>query len=119
MRFTNLAALSVLLMSGVLRGDDTIVVEIIQNHITHLENKNYKAIARALKVNLDSVVAAVNGVGDGVSLQFCQQTFVNFVQIGHSPRAPQNSDAHFTAPQKPETLVITTYAQLAPYEQHY
>jgi RNA polymerase sigma-54 factor len=40
--------------------DDTIVVEIIKNHISHLENKNYKAIARTLKVNLDMVVSAVN-----------------------------------------------------------
>jgi RNA polymerase sigma-54 factor len=40
--------------------DDPVVVEVIQNHITHLENKNYKAIAKALKVSIDHVVAAVN-----------------------------------------------------------
>ena len=39
--------------------DDTIVTEIIENHLTHLENKNYKAIAKSLKVSLDDVIAAV------------------------------------------------------------
>ncbi len=39
---------------------DTIVTEIIRNHIKHLENKNYKAICRALKVSIKDVVAAVN-----------------------------------------------------------
>lgn len=39
---------------------DTIVTEIIKNHIKHLENKNYKAICRALKISIKEVVAAVN-----------------------------------------------------------
>ena len=39
--------------------DDTIVNEIIQNHLNHLENKNYKAIARALKKSMDEIIAAV------------------------------------------------------------
>ncbi len=39
---------------------DTIVSEIIKNHIKNLENKNYKAICRALKVSIKEVVAAVN-----------------------------------------------------------
>jgi RNA polymerase sigma-54 factor len=51
---------SLLVQARYLDLDDTIVVEIIQNHINHLENKNFKAIARALKVSLDTVVAAVN-----------------------------------------------------------
>ena len=38
----------------------TLVGDIIRNHIHHLENKNYKAICRALKVSLDEVIAAVN-----------------------------------------------------------
>jgi RNA polymerase sigma-54 factor len=39
--------------------DNTLVVEIIQNHLNHLENKNFKAIAKALKKSLDEVYAAV------------------------------------------------------------
>ena len=39
---------------------NTLVTRIIENHLTHLENKNYKAICRALKVGLDEVIAAVN-----------------------------------------------------------
>ncbi len=38
----------------------TLVCRIIEDHITHLENKNYKAICRALKVSLEDVIAAVN-----------------------------------------------------------
>lgn len=40
--------------------NDTIVTEIITNYLNHLENKNYKAIARALKTNLEDIVSAVN-----------------------------------------------------------
>ena len=43
-----------------LKLDNTIVTDIIKNHIKNLENKNYKAIARALKVSLKEVIAAVN-----------------------------------------------------------
>ena len=39
---------------------DTLVTRIISNHLNHLENKNYKAICRALKVSLEEVIAAVN-----------------------------------------------------------
>ncbi len=39
---------------------NSLVTEIISNHINHLENKNYKAICRALKATIDEVVAAVN-----------------------------------------------------------
>ncbi|MGD8845544.1 MAG: RNA polymerase factor sigma-54 [Desulfobacteraceae bacterium] len=39
---------------------DTLITKIISEHITHLENKNYKAICRALKVSMDEVIAAVN-----------------------------------------------------------
>lgn len=38
----------------------TVIIEIIQNHLHHLENKNYKAITRALKISIDEVVSAVN-----------------------------------------------------------
>ena len=40
--------------------DNTIVSEIIQNHLTHLENKNYKAVCRAMKIQMDDVIKAVN-----------------------------------------------------------
>ncbi len=40
--------------------DNTIVVDIITNHLNHLENKNYKAIVKALKASMDEVIAAVN-----------------------------------------------------------
>jgi RNA polymerase sigma-54 factor len=33
---------------------------IVRDHLGHLENRNFKAIARALKVDIDRVVAAVN-----------------------------------------------------------
>ena len=39
--------------------DHSMIVTIIQNHIKHLENKNYKAIAQALGVSFDEVLAAV------------------------------------------------------------
>ncbi len=38
----------------------TLVEHIISGHINHLENKNYKAICRALKVSMEDVIAAVN-----------------------------------------------------------
>jgi RNA polymerase sigma-54 factor len=39
---------------------NTLVTQIISDHIHHLENKNYKAICRALKVTMEEVFAAVN-----------------------------------------------------------
>ena len=39
--------------------EDSLVVQVIQNHFKHLENKNYKAIAQALGVSFDDVLAAV------------------------------------------------------------
>ena len=40
--------------------NNTLVTEVISNHLNHLENKNYKAICKALKVSMDEVIAAVN-----------------------------------------------------------
>jgi len=40
--------------------DDTIVTEIITHHLNHLENKNYKAVAKALKANIEDIISAVN-----------------------------------------------------------
>jgi len=39
--------------------ESTIVVDIINNYLNHLENKNYKAISAALKISVDEVVSAV------------------------------------------------------------
>ena len=41
-------------------GDNTLVTDIISNHLANLENKNYRAICRALKVKMEDVIAAVN-----------------------------------------------------------
>jgi RNA polymerase sigma-54 factor len=40
--------------------DDTIVTEIITHHLNHLENKNYKAISKTLKANIEDIISAVN-----------------------------------------------------------
>ena len=40
--------------------EDDLLTEIVTNHLNHLENKNYKAICRALKVRFEEVVAVVN-----------------------------------------------------------
>ena len=40
--------------------DKSPVIDIIKNHLSDLERKNYKAICKALKIRLDDVVAAVN-----------------------------------------------------------
>ncbi|MBL0714298.1 MAG: RNA polymerase factor sigma-54 [Desulfosarcina sp.] len=43
-----------------LKIETPLIVAIIENHMNHLENKNYKAISRALKVKFDEDVEAVN-----------------------------------------------------------
>jgi RNA polymerase sigma-54 factor len=40
--------------------ENSLVTDIISGHLNHLENKNYKAICRALKVKIKDVIAAVN-----------------------------------------------------------
>lgn len=40
--------------------DDSLVVDIVENHFKHLENKNYKAISHALGVSFDDVLGAVD-----------------------------------------------------------
>ena len=40
--------------------DNTIITEIITHHLNHLENKNYKAIAKALNINIEDIIAVVN-----------------------------------------------------------
>jgi len=40
--------------------DNNIVTNIITNHISDLENKNYKAIAKAQKASMEDIISAVN-----------------------------------------------------------
>ena len=40
--------------------EDTLITDIIANHLNDLEKKNYKAICKALKASMDNVVSAVN-----------------------------------------------------------
>ncbi len=40
--------------------DNELLTGIISDHLNHLENKNYRAICRALKVRMEDVIAAVN-----------------------------------------------------------
>jgi RNA polymerase sigma-54 factor len=40
--------------------DDTIVIDIITDHLSNLEKRNYKAICKALKKSMDEVVSAIN-----------------------------------------------------------
>ncbi len=57
--------------------DNTLVTEIINSHLGNLEKKNYKAICRALKVNMDDVIAAVNiirGLEPRPGRQFSEET---------------------------------------------
>jgi RNA polymerase sigma-54 factor len=49
-----------LLQANSLGLKNTLVTQIISDHIAHLENKNYKAICRTLKVSMEEVIAAVN-----------------------------------------------------------
>ena len=56
---------------------DTIVSDIITNHLHDLEKKNYKGICRALKISLDDVIAAVNvikGFEPKPGRQFSEET---------------------------------------------
>ena len=40
--------------------DDSLVTNIIKDHLNNLEKKNYKAICKALKTSIENVIAAVN-----------------------------------------------------------
>jgi RNA polymerase sigma-54 factor len=39
-----------------------VITDIIQNHLHNLENKNYKAISKALKISIQDVVSVVNTI---------------------------------------------------------
>jgi len=56
---------------------DTIVSDIITNHLHDLEKKNYKGICKALKISLEDVIAAVNvikGFEPKPGRQFSEET---------------------------------------------
>jgi len=56
---------------------NTIVSDIITNHLQDLEKKNYKGICKALKISLDDVIAAVNvikGFEPKPGRQFSEET---------------------------------------------
>ncbi|RZB36372.1 MAG: RNA polymerase sigma-54 factor [Desulfobacteraceae bacterium Eth-SRB2] len=40
--------------------DATLVTQIIKQHLNHLENKNYRAIAKSLKANIEDIISAIN-----------------------------------------------------------
>jgi RNA polymerase sigma-54 factor len=66
-----------MLQAKYLEVDNTLVTEIINSHLGNLEKKNYKAICRALKVNMDDVIAAVNiirGLEPRPGRQFSEET---------------------------------------------
>ena len=44
--------------------DNTIVTQVIEGHLHHLENKNYKAIAKALQAGIEDVLKAVKIIQD-------------------------------------------------------
>ncbi len=49
-----------LLQARMLELEDSLVTDIISDHLKNLENKNFKAICKALKVKLKDVITAVN-----------------------------------------------------------
>jgi len=40
--------------------DGSLVTEVIENHLKHLGNRNYKAICRALKISMESLISTIN-----------------------------------------------------------
>jgi RNA polymerase sigma-54 factor len=57
--------------------NNRLVFSIIEDHLNNLENKNYKAICRALKVSLEDVIVAVNiikGLEPKPGRQFSDET---------------------------------------------
>ncbi len=49
-----------LLQARLLNLGNSLVTDIISDHLKNLENKNYKAICKALKVKLKDIIAAIN-----------------------------------------------------------
>ena len=56
---------------------DTIITDIIANHLTELEKKNYKVICKALKISMEEVISSVNvikGLEPRPGRQFSEDT---------------------------------------------
>ena len=56
---------------------DTIITDIIANHLTELEKKNYKTICKTLRISMDEVVSSVNvikGMEPRPGRQFSEDT---------------------------------------------
>jgi RNA polymerase sigma-54 factor len=56
---------------------DTIITDIIANHLTELEKKNYKTICKTLRISMDEVVSSVNvikGLEPRPGRQFSEDT---------------------------------------------
>ncbi len=51
---------SLLIQARQLNLCNTLVTEIIEHHLNHLQNRNYKAIVKELKADLDDIMAAIN-----------------------------------------------------------
>ena len=51
---------SLLIQAKLLGLDNTVITDIILHHLNHLENRNYKAISKALKTDYNDVMTAVN-----------------------------------------------------------
>lgn len=51
---------SLLIQAKQLGLDNTVVTYIIRHHLNHLENRNYKAIAKALKADYNDIMTAIN-----------------------------------------------------------
>ncbi len=51
---------SLLIQAQRIGADNEVVTAIIRHHLNHLENRNFKAVARALKISVDKVMEAVN-----------------------------------------------------------
>jgi RNA polymerase sigma-54 factor len=66
-----------LIQASYLGLNDTLVFSIIKDHLNNLENKNYKAICRALKVSIENVIEAVTiikGLEPKPGRQFSDET---------------------------------------------
>jgi len=55
---------SLLIQARVVYPDDRIVLKILKNHVSHLEKRDYKRIARSLGVSMPRVLEAVRAIAD-------------------------------------------------------
>ena len=63
--------------------EDSVITDIIENHLHHLENKNYNAICKALKAEMEEVLFAVNvikGLDPRPGRQFNSDEDVQYIE---------------------------------------